>query len=180
MRGNYNLILGIPSITRVWDILGYFWMTLWPSFFSFKSQSFRLSLVGGVRHKMLLLTHNEESTWRWEEVVRDGGRMQPLQSFRGPWVSAKALEMLNENCLPVSELPPCFPNAVSAVTTNYFVCCISDRHCLSPHIITTEIMLVWCSSPVSFLIIKPRLLNESFHITDFPPMVLFRVTCTSP
>lgn len=37
-----------------------------------------------------------------------------------------ALEMLNENCLSVYELPPCFPNAVSAVTTNYFVCCISD------------------------------------------------------
>ena len=34
--------------------------------------------------------------------------------------------MLNENCLSVYELLPCFPNAVSAVTTNYFVCCISD------------------------------------------------------
>lgn len=59
-------------------------------------------------------------------MVRDGGRTPSLQSFRGPWVSAKALDMLNENCLPLSSCL-CFPNAVSAVTTNYFVCCISDK-----------------------------------------------------
>lgn len=32
-------------------------------------------------------------------------------------VSARALELLNERCLPVYELPLCLPNAASAVTT---------------------------------------------------------------
>lgn len=41
-------------------------------------------------------------------------------------LSARALEMLNESCLSMYRLPPSFPNAASAVTTNYFVCCIRD------------------------------------------------------
>lgn len=41
-------------------------------------------------------------------------------------LSARALEMLNESCLSVYKPPPSFPNAASAVTTNYFVCCIRD------------------------------------------------------